>query len=224
MLSPSVNDDWSQLRRAYTGARLAFNLIFLVLFFMPIAIKVVVWKEIGSLEHSIASFQHSLHVIAERLLSGNLALFQALGRELMTWSDMGPCLAHACATRSILALLLGFDKSWCDMTPLALVSALAGPLLILYNSARAGLTLFVAPLRDEEIRSGHAPRRALKETRSRFPRPRAPQSIPIWKRIKLCYGWMVPVHRLVTWLEYVAYGSTAITIIDVATTMVSVPR
>src|SRR5205807_1823971 len=50
LIAPRAQDPWSKLRRSYTGSRLIFNLIFLVLFFAPVVAKTVFWMEVSRLE------------------------------------------------------------------------------------------------------------------------------------------------------------------------------
>ncbi|HEY2170150.1 MAG TPA: pentapeptide repeat-containing protein, partial [Candidatus Angelobacter sp.] len=50
LVAPRASDDWSVLRRDYTGTRLIFNLIFLAFFFAPVVAKTVFWMEVSRLE------------------------------------------------------------------------------------------------------------------------------------------------------------------------------
>jgi uncharacterized protein YjbI with pentapeptide repeats len=216
ILSPGSVDGWSTLRRAYTGARFAFNILFLVFFFAPIVVKAVLWTEVQHLQTASGDLRTRMKQAADTLSAAPDPIAHAIGSALAEFSSRGPCLAEKCDSVRLVWLLLGLNTDWHDADCLTRIAIAAGPLLIIYNGLRGFLTLLVAPLRDEEERSGHTPRRALWRTGE----PRKP---PLWERLRTSYGWMTKLHWIVQVLQYVAYGSTAVSIFNFLSTEVSLP-
>jgi hypothetical protein len=150
--SARPNDSWSILRRAYTGPRLIFNLLFLCVFFLPFVARTVAWVAAGKaqtevvsrmeeLEHTLASHRPSQPELVDLLTSSLRAIRSRMpGGAAETWRET-----------AVWKLVLGIDKG------LAIwISAL---LLLLYNIGRGAMTYIVAPMRDAEERSGYAPKR-----------------------------------------------------------------
>lgn len=87
-----------------------------------------------------------------------------------------PAVLHP-SCRPVWQILIGMHEG-----PLAVTLSLV---LIAYNIARLVLTWFVAPLRDEEVRTWHAPKRS-------------------------AYAWMIPLHHVVKTLVWVAIAAAFI--------------
>ena len=130
-----AKDPWSVLRRTYSGPRLMFNLLFLVAFLIPYLAKIAFWASINRAQ------AYKEAVVGERA--------SVVGLDAGTISNFSRCLAKQYEPVSVWQLILGIDKGW-------LFSTLAVA-LITYNLLKAGLTWVVAPMRDEEERSGHTP-------------------------------------------------------------------
>jgi hypothetical protein len=193
------------------------------LFFAPIAIKAAIWLQVARLEAPARRVVDSVHNFASMLQVSQDLIVGSLGRELDNLLAHGPCFDGVCHTVSVVALLLGLDIDWYDGTWEARIGALAGSLLIVYNVARLTLTWFVAPLRDEEARSAHVPRRGLRDLRPRLPRHAGTAPEALFRRFRTCYGWMSNVQKLVFWLGFLAYASTAVTIWNFATATLVLP-
>ena len=180
-LSPRAADPWSTLRRSYTGPKLLFNLLFLVAFILPYAARTAYWVGVNQSQQGWAKAAGELERAADDLrLAGdpNQKVVASLSRRL---GSVSPCLAEVCEERQVVSVLLGFDKG----TGFGLL-VLA---LLLYNAARAVLTFFVAPLREEEERSGYTPPRG---------------TLAPWSG---GYAWLVPFHGAVRLLQWVALAS-----------------
>ena len=98
-------------------------------------------------------------------------------------------------------LLLGFNET----TWLAFIAVL----LMVFNIGRLTLTYFVSPLREAEERSGYSP--YYKDFHQYA--VNANDSIWIiakkrfdwyWINMNHCYGWMIPIHRVLKWLFWVS--------------------
>ena len=126
-----------------------------------------------------------------------------------TISKLGlpPCLAATCESRSLWEVVLGFGRS-----PLYVFATLA---LLVYNSVRLLLTVRIAPLRDEEERSGFSPRywpthehpyKAVDPLPSGGPRERVSAYMD---RLFQSYGWMIGPYKLMRVLIWVALALLA---------------
>ncbi len=188
LLVPWAADDWSALRQTYTGTKMIFNLTLLASFFLPIVFSAVYWTMVGSAQS-----------------------------KLPTWVWM----AAGYHPTSTAGLMFGNAREWIEAwqallyqwKPWPLLKLVAGPLLIMYNLLRLALTYFTGPLRDEEVRSGHAPRRSMWDKRGDLPRSEMFSSL--WDRLKQSYGWLVPQHRCAVVLAWVAYAVAAIKLVSV---------
>jgi hypothetical protein len=137
----------------------------------------------------------------------------------------------------LISVILGLDVPWAQAGVLGIIGAIAGFLLIIYNVARGVLTFFVTKLRDDEQVSHHTPRR-------RWPRlsvpiePTRPDSLARLKaRVRSCweamrhlpdalresYAWLIPLQRIVSGLQWVAYGMTAVHVYDMLFSTVVLP-
>jgi uncharacterized protein YjbI with pentapeptide repeats len=230
VMSPAATDEWSTLRRAYTGPRMTFNLIFLGLYFAPIGVKAAILVQLAHLETSSVKMAEMTQNIASTLTLSHDLILHGIGILLSYLTANFPCLNGGCEVYLPLVLLglSGWSKASCTGRLLLLTV----PLLLLYNLARFGLTWLVAPLRDEEQRSGHVPRRSFARQDPDFllslaQNPSKPtvqdRVIAMWQRITLRYGWMVYLHRLVLTLAWLAYSLAIFHIIDFLTTDLMVP-
>lgn len=170
--SATANDPWSILRRAYTGPRLVFNFLILLVFLAPYAAKTAGWIAVDRAEESVKDVATWLANEADRIENGGSAnpLLHEVSKYLV---DRAPSQVNGWREFKIWQLLIGVDRAasfW--------ITAIV---LLVYNLGRSLLTMLVAPLRDEEERSGHAP---------------AYRVDSIWQ-FRNAYGWMVWPHRLV---------------------------
>jgi uncharacterized protein YjbI with pentapeptide repeats len=242
ILSPHASDEWSVLRRAYTGTKFGLNLLFLLLFFLPIVVKAVFWMQVAQFEHTVDQVEASLNKTAEVLSVIPHPALQILGERIRELASRGSCLGGSCKRVWLPLLLLGipipFEADYWPAYLLLILTAAAAPALVLYNIARGVLTYFVLPLRDEEDRCGHTPRRLWNDTRRPVEREALePDTEPskrfiaktyqritnFLRKLRTRYAWMVPLHTLVLYLQYVAYALAAIHIGRVLGVFVSLP-
>jgi uncharacterized protein YjbI with pentapeptide repeats len=325
LVAPRATDEWSVLRRTYTGSRLIFNLIFLACFFAPVLAKVVFWMEVSRLETQLPVMLSTINQLSDALdatsgqvgkdmaqaLRGavagvpvlrseprvpvSIALDQIvpewLGARLMM-HDKGTVanllgasfesylagssparnarqlidyLADELARRPeaeartmadalrrsavalpahlprpsslLIAVILGLDVPWTQAGISAILGAVAGILLIVYNGARGLLTFFVTQLRDEEEVTDHTPRRQWSSLwvsseaggAANSPRPAA-LGRSYWvalrhlpRALRESYAWLVLPQRIVSSLQYLAYAMTAVHIYTAVTGTVVLP-
>jgi hypothetical protein len=178
--SARARDPWSKLRSAYTGPRLIFNLLFLLLFFLPLGARVVGWAAIGKTEqesrqvvstvrehaHELQPEHPAVALWVEKRLEGVEAIMP--GGSADRWCEMPVWWA-----------VLGFDRG-----PAIWIPAIA---ILVYNVLRLGMTFVVAPMRDAEERSGITPR--------------------LWGAYFESYGWFITPHRMLTALFWVSVAS-----------------
>lgn len=192
--SPRASDPWSQLRRAYTGPRLVFTLLFLVAFFTPYVLKTFVWVSVNRVQEELKQHIEDIRDRVEALESkehpaaGPLAVaLEAVADRLPQDNDV------RWQTKSVWKLVLGMDKKWWYW-----VTAIA---LLLYNLVRAVLTWFVAPMRDAEERSGVSP--AYRRDMSNPPKKGDRWEVATWPLRWMAwwlgtwtdaYGWMIWPH------------------------------
>lgn len=117
-----ARDPWSQLRTAYTGPRLVFNVLLTVTALAPYAAQAAMWWVVNAMQTQ-ANF------------------VDATGRAL--------CMSDACRDWYAFELVLGLHRG-------PSIAALTVA-LIAYSVLRAYLTHEVAPLREDEERSGILP-------------------------------------------------------------------
>jgi uncharacterized protein YjbI with pentapeptide repeats len=119
------SDPWSELRGAYTGPRLVYNIMLTMLALLPYAAQAAMWWAVNMMQSRA---------------------------NLVDDAGVAICLAEACTEWRVLELVLGFHRGF-------FVSLLT-LLLITYSVMRGLLTLRVAPLREDEERSGVLPAKA----------------------------------------------------------------
>lgn len=226
-------DPWSQLRAAYTGPRLIFNLLFLILFFLPIVARTLGWITLGKAEQEVVAMIPELERRADELAATSPELGRWLresidaverhlpGGEAERWRE----------TRAWRAVL-GVDRGWMVWLPAIL--------LLLYNIGRGAMTFIVAPMRDAEERSGVTPKYAppswlevqddlARELNVTFNPPASLGGIRTGLRFtarfwRTCagrylsgylgsYGWLVGPHQLLTsmyWLAVLSFVTSAL--------------
>jgi len=146
--SARASDPWSVLRRGYTGPRMTFNLLLLVAFALPFVGKVGFWSFVNQVQ---VGTRGVLEKIRERALEQGIddQTIAAIGLSPDAITPLSQCFSEACEEHTVWQLLLGVDQGgmlW-----------LLPATLVLYNILRGVLTFFVAPMRDEEERSGYSP-------------------------------------------------------------------
>ena len=146
--SRSSKDPWNLLRRNYTGSRLLFNLVFLLIFFVPYVAKSLYWAAINKTQ--IAT-NGSMSDATEKIIQSVSDDSSRREIELVvnTIKEGSICLAESCESVPIWSLILGLDKGYAVFVLTCV--------LILYNVLRAILTYSIDPLREEEERSGYVP-------------------------------------------------------------------
>ena len=155
-------DPWSRLRRAYTGPRLIFNLLFLTLFFVPYAAKTAYWVGVNRTEQRVYETMTALGERTGELRDAHPEAAAALEQSVAAVHQKLPGPNNPNARRSRVGwLVIGADRQ-------AWYYWVTAVLLIAYNVMRMLLTWVVAPMRDEEERSGHTPRYRLESWNDRF--------------------------------------------------------
>lgn len=186
-ISPNAKDPWSVLRHAYTGPKMAFVLILSMLFFLPIAARTAFWVSLSRGQQAIG---RDVHLRLDQLAS---TVEDRYGAEAASSvRDFANRLESESQVRgrrySVGQLLIGWDLGWTN-TLLAIT-------LIVYNVLRLILTATVAPMREEEERSGHA---------------------PDWGGNKIGvnnYGWLRFPHRVVKMLMWLSISLFAIHLVQ----------
>jgi hypothetical protein len=212
-LTPYSQEPWSVLRRSYTGPKMAFNLIFLALFFAPFLSSGFLWLALNRAEGTVSAEITLLKtVIAPALAKGGVE--SELAQSAIQHLDkIGRCLQEKCNDYSVWQLLLGLhqERWW---------FVLFTVVLVVYNALRLALTLLVAPLRAEEERSNHTP-------------PRLPSCSSdgawfvrsfrfIWSLLK-SYGWLEWPHWIVFAFGFAALLSGVVNGFRLLTRVVSIP-
>ncbi len=214
--SPLSDDPWSTLRRAYTGPRLLFNLLLLIAFFLPYVARTGYWVAINRTQAATAELIHEARGRAEELRPEYPKIADAVEGLADSVERNLPGPDNPDSRRSqVWRVVIGVDRGtwfW--------VSAV---LLLVYNALRAALTLLVAPMRDEEERSGVSPAYRVTGWSSR-PREQAEREARGLARLRLrcsslwwaattrwteCYGWLSWPHRVVTVIFWLAVASFA---------------
>ncbi len=166
-------DSWSVLRRHYTGANMLFVLAFSLLFFLPMPFEALLLAIENRASLSMVSNVPggpSLSVNEESCLRGAKASVDGCYRAYQ--------------------VLLGWHDNW-----FVFVSSI---LLLFFNMLRVLLTWLVAPMRDEELRTGITPRA--------YPQPARPEDnfFTRFQEFKRSFQWVYPLHKLQFWLMFVA--------------------
>ncbi len=191
-----ARDPWSILRRKYTGPSLMFNLLFLLAFLVPYVVKVLFWASVNRLQ----SYTEVVFLEQE-----NLTVVDSKAA-----TNLSRCLADDCESITVLELVLGFDKG--------LLFWVFPIMLITYNLLKGWLTWKVAPMRDEEERSGYVPEwkgagRPVRHQAIPFLGNRVSKNFLIWcwKQMDSLrgYRYLFWTHhyflRWVFWLAFVAF-------------------
>lgn len=155
------SEPWSMLRKNYSGAMVIVHLALFALFLAPYVGRTIWWVTVSEMESRVRDVL--LEVREEGEPSAVLFVANRISRSDALFQ---PENAYA-----VWQLLLGWNKG-----PLSLGVVL---LLIFYNVARYLLVRMVAPLRDEEERTG-------------------------WSPAVGDYAWMLWPHRIVNGLFLVA--------------------
>ena len=131
-------DPWSVLRRQYTGPWFSVHLIFLIVFFLPYAGKVLVLSATSEAQESLVElydrYQPQIEAVPGSQAAADSAQrwFEQRYREIPAWW-----------------VLVGWTKGWWVIGFTVVV--------VTYNAMRAYLTLKVGMLRDAEERSSTTP-------------------------------------------------------------------
>ena len=153
--SPRANDKWSILRRTYTGPNMVLNLIFVLLFFVPLIVKGGTLAILANAQHRIESVKGVEHSFS---LSTNCKEPQGI---ISATVDSVEIFHVPCRAEPVWKLLLGSGGPFGAFMP-ALTAV-----LIAYQIVRFLLTRQISLMRDAEERSGVSPPKA-----GRFTYPR----------------------------------------------------
>lgn len=158
-------DSWSVLRRHYTGANMLFVLAFSALFFLPMPFEALLL----ALENRV-----SLSMAYD--VPGGLPL-SASEESCLHGADASVDGCYRAAQ-----VLLGWHNNW-----FVFFSSI---LLLVFNMFRVLLTWLVAPMRDEELRTGITPRA--------YPPPARPEGsfITYFLELKNSFRWVYPLHKV----------------------------
>lgn len=240
--SARATDPWSRLRSAYTGPRLVFNLLFLILFFVPLVARAVGWGMLGKAEQRVADVAPTLSEHAARLRPDHPAIAGWAKENLDTIERRLPGGDDSdWRTVSVGRAVLGVDRGVWTWLPAVLI--------LIYNVGKGGLTYVVAPMRDAEERSGITPalqaptfgsvRRQLSRERKvsgisapgtlrgRVWRRVCAESIALWRwrgGYLESYGWLIWPHRVLAVLFWVAVLSFIVNAVIWLSTPVWIPK
>jgi uncharacterized protein YjbI with pentapeptide repeats len=163
---PYSNDKWSVLRRRYTGPRLAINLLFVVLFFLPLVLKGSALWGISELER--LGLPHGVETAALPQ-AGNLRLMidcQHAGEaKIALQSPSGQTQSQkqvSCRTLSVWKMLLGVGGPYWYFMPVLTI------ILMCYQCTLFWMTYQISLLRDAEERSGYSPVTSIERDGSAF--------------------------------------------------------
>ena len=195
--SPNADDDWSVLRRTYTGARLLFHVLLMLAFFLPFVAKTFYWVALNNAQNHAMTLYSDVAkaVITHPELE---SVFHRVEADLKQRNEL---LKQRNELRqyAVWQLLLGVDRG--------LPTALLTIALLVYNLCRLILTRLVGPLREEEERSGITPKRGgwFSATRMRFPWiPDVRGSFYWFKHEVREYRWLMSLHYITVSLGAVA--------------------
>jgi Pentapeptide repeats (8 copies) len=146
--SAHPTDPWSELKAHYSSSRLAFNMLFLVLFVLPLTLRAVAWITINDAQNALHESDDQLIGVVSQVCPPLHC--DAVVSAIHAWfGQLKPCLATECDGYPVWQLLLSFDRG-------ATLAVLACSLLA-FQVGRAMLTYFVAALADVERQSGWSP-------------------------------------------------------------------
>jgi hypothetical protein len=212
-LPPYSKEPWSVLRRSYTGPKMAFNLIFLAMFFVPLLTSGFIWLALNRAEWAVSAEISQLKIFLEHIPTNSDIGSDVTTRAIEHLEKIGRCLREKCDDYSMWQLLLGIhQRKWWFASFTAL--------LILYNVLRLALTLLVAPLRAEEDRSNRTPPRWPSwPTEGRwFQRP-----VRFISSLGASYGWLVWPHWFVFVFGFAALVAGAVNGAYLLTRVISLP-
>ena len=162
--SPRAMDKWSVLRRTYTGPKLAINLLFVALFFIPLIVKGAALWGLSILQEPATnvssgdqpSTQSSISIEVVCSTSGDGAVKVTLHPQEIRVGEVratSPLREWSIKCQSMPAwqMLLGFGGPYGHFMPTLTV------LLVLYQIARFLMTNQISLMRDAEERSGVSP-------------------------------------------------------------------
>jgi uncharacterized protein YjbI with pentapeptide repeats len=162
--SPKAKDEWSILRRTYTGPRLILNLLFVFLFFIPLIVKGATLWGFNEIQRPIIEAnetlggeeQISIRITCDAPSNGAITIsFPA--REVRTGENTSLLPAFerrvACRSMPMWMLLLGAGGPYGALMPILTA------ILVLYQVARFLMTNQISLMRDAEERSGVCPSR-----------------------------------------------------------------
>jgi hypothetical protein len=155
---------------------------------------------------------------AEALLWLGVNKTQTAVASIAANTSVPECLAAQCRDVEVWWLLLDLERG--------ITYAAALSVLLVYNALRLIMTLWLAPLRDEEDRSGFSPRRWPVHAKPYGPVDPLPEEArwsALVSRIRESYGWLVPVHWIMTVLFAAALLMFAVRLWNVLTTHVLIP-
>jgi hypothetical protein len=159
-----------------------------------------------------------LPLVAEALLWLAVNRTQLAAGTVAANLDVPLCLAAACRDVPVWWLLLGMERG-----PTYAVALI---MLLIYNSLRLILTLWLAPLREEEERSGYSPRRWPlhgKPYGPFDPLPKAGRISALVSRVRQSYGFLIPLHWAMRVLFVVALSLFLYRLWTALTASVSIP-
>ena len=195
--SPNADDDWSVLRRTYTGARLLFHVLLMLAFFLPFVAKTFYWVAMNNAQHHA----QTLYSDVAKAASTHPELESAFQRVEAALKQSNELLKQRNELRryAVWQLLLGVDRG----IPIAMLTIA----LLVYNLCRLILTRLIGPLREEEERSGISPKRGnwFSETRRWFPWVGAVRTSFDWFKHEVReYRWLMSLHYITVSLGYFA--------------------
>lgn len=195
--SPNADDDWSVLRRTYTGARLLFHVLLMLAFFLPFVAKTFYWVAMNNAQHHA----QTLYSDVAKAASAHPELESAFQRVESALKQRNELLKQHNELRryAVWQLLLGADRG--------LPTAMLTIALLVYNLCRLILTRLIGPLREEEERSGISPKRGdwFSQTRRWFPWVGAMRTSFDWLRHEVReYRWLMSLHYITVSLGYFA--------------------
>lgn len=196
--SSHSKDRWSILRRNYTGPKLLFNLLLLVVFVIPYAARTMMWVGINRSQAALQTTTNRLEEAANDLRREGHPTSALLDNIVNEISKLQPCLRQDCKQSSVWKELLSVNNG-------ASYWLLAVALLV-FNLCRAFLTWVVGPLRDEEERSGYSPPLGYKANWLNEKKKLGNFFKAVRPR-RDGYGWLIGLHWVVSVLFFISIAS-----------------
>jgi hypothetical protein len=132
-----------------------FHLLLLLAFVLPYAARTAWFVGMNGVQTQVQSFVGRLRPIAAELKKDGHRSSAALAEIVEEAAQLQPCLRRHCDEMPVWQVLLGVDRARADR--MAWLNVVLAVSLLVYNLCRAVLTVRVAPLREEEERSGYSP-------------------------------------------------------------------